>query len=72
VVENGSSPNDELFKELRESSVNDGVTDLEALRIGKAQPRTKNGFTLHRIGDSVASRDIAAAIYEARRLCQNL
>ena len=72
VVENGSSPNDELFKELRENSANDGVTDLEALRIGRAQPGTKNGFTLYRIGDSVASRDIAAAIYEARRLCQNL
>ncbi len=72
VAEYGSSPNDELFKDLCQHSVNDGVTDLEALRTGGPQPRPHKAFILHRIGDSVASRDIAAAIYEARRLCQNL
>ena len=72
VVEHGSTPNDELFKSLCEHSQNDGVTDLEALRQGLEQPEPKEGFNLFRIGDSVASRDIAAAIYEARRLCQSL
>lgn len=72
VVEHGSSPNDELFQELRQHSVNEGVTDLEALRLGNPQPKPKEGFALYRVGDSVASRDIAAALYEARRLCQNL
>ena len=72
VVEHGSTPNDELFKSLCEHSQNDGVTDLEALRQGLEQPEPKGGFNLFRIGDSVASRDIAAAIYEARRLCQSL
>ena len=72
VVEHGSTPNDELFKSLCEHSQNDGVTDLEALRQGLEQPEPTEGFNLFRIGDSVASRDIAAAIYEARRLCQSL
>ncbi len=62
----------ELFKSLCEHSQNDGVTDLEALRQGLEQPEPKEGFNLFRIGDSVASRDIAATIYEARRLCQSL
>ena len=30
------------------------------------------GLMVERVGDAVASRDIAAAIYEARRLCQAL
>ena len=46
--------------------------DIEALAAGRAQAQPAEGFALYRVGDAVASRDIAAAIYEARRLCQAL
>jgi hypothetical protein len=72
IVEHGSLPNDGLWRSLTGESNNDGVTDLAALAKGKAQPLGNEGFALFRIGDAVASRDIAAAIFEARRLCQNL
>ena len=72
IVEHGSLPNDGLWRALTGESNNDGVTDLAALAKGKAQPLGNEGFALFRIGDAVASRDIAAAIFEARRLCQNL
>lgn len=72
IVEHGVVPNDHLFLHLRAASSNKGVTDIEALTGGFAQPTSGDGFALYRIGDAVASRGIAAAIYEARRLCQNL
>lgn len=72
VTEHGVVPNDELFHELREDSLNDGVTDLAALVGGHAQPAHRGGYVVYRLGDAVASRGIAAAIYEARRLCQGL
>jgi 2,4-dienoyl-CoA reductase-like NADH-dependent reductase (Old Yellow Enzyme family) len=72
VVEHGVVPNDELYLELREHSANNGETDLEALARGRAQPSRPGAMTLHRIGDAVSSRDLAAAIFEARRLCQQL
>lgn len=72
IVENGSVPNDDLFRELMIDASNDGVVDIDALITGKAQPGTAQGPVLYRVGDAVASRDIAAAIFEARRLCQTL
>ena len=74
VVEHGTTPVDEVFRELREASVNDGVTDTDALLAGRAQwtgPRL-GGFELHRIGDAVTSRGIHSAIYDALRLSQAL
>ncbi len=68
VVERGTLPADEIFLELRAHSVNDGVTDLDALVEGRAQS-TGDGFALHRIGDAAASRNVAAAMYDALRLC---
>jgi hypothetical protein len=72
VVEHGVIPDDELYLALRDRSANRGEVDIEALAAGRAQPRPAEGFALYRVGDAVASRDIAAAIYEARRLCQAL
>jgi 2,4-dienoyl-CoA reductase-like NADH-dependent reductase (Old Yellow Enzyme family) len=72
VTEHGVVPNDDLYLELRDASVNGGVLDIAALTSGKAQPDAADGFALFRIGDAVASRGIAASIYEARRLCQSL
>jgi len=68
IAEHGTTPVDGLHHELRGRSRNDGVTDLDALLEGKAQPGGK-GFELHRIGDAVSSRNIAAAVLDAYRLC---
>jgi len=69
IVEHGTAPVDELFHALRGQSLNDGVTDLDALLSGRAQPRNGTGFELYRIGDAVSSRTIPAAVLDAYRLC---
>ena len=65
-------PDDDLYVSLRDRSTNGGVLDIAALTAGQPQPTQSNGYALFRVGDAVASRTIAAAIYEARRLCQSL
>lgn len=45
---------------------------IEALLSSTPQPKSDDGFDLHRIGDAVANRGIHTAIYEALRLCQLL
>jgi 2,4-dienoyl-CoA reductase-like NADH-dependent reductase (Old Yellow Enzyme family) len=72
IVENGVLPNDALYVDLREMSSNGGSVDIAAFTTGKAQPESKDRYELYRIGDAVASRGIAAAIYEARRLCMHI
>jgi NADPH-dependent 2,4-dienoyl-CoA reductase/sulfur reductase-like enzyme len=71
VVEHGTVPADELYQALRARSVNDGVTDLDALLAARAQPHDTEagGFALYRIGDAQSSRNLAAAIFDALRLC---
>ena len=72
VVEHGTQPADELYRELRGAAANDGVTDLPALLALAPQPRTIRpgaSFELHRVGDAVASRNVHAAIYDSLRLC---
>ena len=72
VVEGGTLPVDDLFTELRAGSGNDGVTDIDALVEDRPQPVARDGFELHRIGDAVASRNIAAAILDAFRLVRRI
>ena len=80
VVEHGTLPADELFHALTAQSVNRGRTDLSALARGAPQPRTGEGcgsgpagtFSLFRVGDAVASRNIHAALYDALRICKAL
>ena len=75
VVEHGTLPLDDLYQELRIFSINNGVTDINALIKNQRQPFKQNDtltFKLYAIGDAVASRNIHAAILDARRLCQNL
>ncbi len=72
VFEHGVVPDDNLYVSLRDRSTNGGVLDIAALTAGQPQPTQSNGYALFRVGDAVASRTIAAAIYEARRLCQSL
>ena len=75
VIENGTVPADDLYRDLRSRSANDGVTDPYWLIGRRAAERPSptgedGGFELHRIGDAVASRDIYSAIQEAYRLAQ--
>jgi hypothetical protein len=71
IVEHGTTPADQLYRDLRADAANNGVTDLDALLSAQKQPRAKQpgSFELHRIGDAVASRNIHAAILDAIRLC---
>ena len=41
IVERGTLPADQLYRDLREDSANGGVTDIDALLESKPQPRTK-------------------------------
>ena len=72
VVEHGTAPADSLYRDLRGLAGNNGVTDLDTLLSGTAQPAAGDGFELHRIGDAVASRNIPAAILDAFRLMRVL
>ena len=75
VVNHGTRPLDDLYFDLRASSVNLGEVDYEALVAGIPQSVTRNpegAFALFRIGDAVAARNTHAAIYDALRLCKAL
>ena len=73
VVEHGTTPADELYRELVPVSANGGETNIPALIAGAPQPDPGKGdYLLYRIGDAVASRNIHAAIYDAIRLCHTL
>ena len=74
IAEQGTQPADFLYRDLRSLSRNDGVMDVEALVEGSPQPTADgtSGFDLYRIGDAATSRNIAAAIYDALRLCSTL
>jgi len=72
VLEQGTRPVNELHEDLRAQSRNDGETDVDALCDLLSQPEDANpeaGFVLFGLGDAVASRDVHAAIYDAKRLC---
>ena len=75
VIEHGTLPNDELYHDLIPVSHNNGITDIAALIAGEEQPlhaAESESFDLFRVGDAVASRNIHAAILDARRLCQTI
>jgi 2,4-dienoyl-CoA reductase-like NADH-dependent reductase (Old Yellow Enzyme family)/threonine dehydrogenase-like Zn-dependent dehydrogenase len=70
VVEHGTAANDELYHALKPLATNRGEIDYERLVKGgdifPARDR-QAAFTLLRIGDAVASRNIHAAIYDGIR-----
>ena len=73
VVEYGTLPNDDIYFDLKAASENHGQVDLSELTAFKPQSLNSNSdgkYRLYRIGDAVASRNIHASLYEARRLCQ--
>ena len=75
VVEHGTVPNSELYLGLRHGSSNGGELDLDAYLAGRPQALVVNdagAYQLFRIGDAVSSRNIHAAMYEARRLAMVL
>jgi 2,4-dienoyl-CoA reductase-like NADH-dependent reductase (Old Yellow Enzyme family) len=75
VVENGTLPVADLYFELQPESLNLGEVDIPALIAGQPQASVNNPaglYQLFRLGDAVASRNIHAAIYDARRLCKDL
>jgi len=58
--------------DLAARRANGGVTDLDALLAFEPQPESGGGFDVHLLGDALASRNVHAAIHDARRLCQVL
>ena len=71
VVERGTFPVDEVFHELKEGSVNRGVTDIDALISTVPQPfeiQEKGDYLLYRIGDAISSRSVHAALLDAYRI----
>lgn len=73
VADHGTLPADAIFHDLRADAVNDGVKDIEAFISGRPQPAPeREGYELYRIGDAAASRNVAAAVYDALRLCRTL
>ncbi|MET4103804.1 2,4-dienoyl-CoA reductase-like NADH-dependent reductase (Old Yellow Enzyme family)/thioredoxin reductase [Roseovarius sp. MBR-78] len=75
VVNNGTVPLDDLYFALKPHSCNFGEMDRDALLAGRSQDITRNpdaSFSLFRIGDAVASRNIHAAVYDGLRLVRTL
>jgi 2,4-dienoyl-CoA reductase-like NADH-dependent reductase (Old Yellow Enzyme family)/pyruvate/2-oxoglutarate dehydrogenase complex dihydrolipoamide dehydrogenase (E3) component len=75
VLELGTLPDDGLYHQLKDFSVNRGEVDYEALVDGRAQSLRSNpegAFQLFRIGDAVMSRDVHASIYDAMRIAKEL
>ena len=75
VVEYATTPNTELYLELRRGLAQRGELDLDAYLAGRPQDHVVNEagtYELFRLGDAVASRNIHAAIYEARRTAMTL
>jgi len=72
VSDNGTLPADDLYFDLKSGSINLGEVDQSALLAGAPQNQVNNPdgtYQLFRVGDSVTSRNIHSAIYDALRLC---
>ncbi|EJM98154.1 NADH:flavin oxidoreductase [Phyllobacterium sp. YR531] len=69
VVEHGTLPIDDLYRELKPLSRNGGAIDYDRLVNGGAifPIRSEGKFDLLRIGDAVHARNIHAAIYDGLR-----
>ncbi len=75
VTEFGTVPNDALYEDLREGSRNNGQIDVDAWVSGGPVLPDKppaNGYDLIRIGDAVSSRNMAAAMHDALRICAHV
>lgn len=75
IVDRGTLPMEELFRELNPLSRNAGVLDLGALLENREQKiikRPDSTFQLYGVGDAVSSRDVHTAILDSTRLCLTL
>lgn len=73
VIETGTLPADDVYQEIRSGAINGGVMDVNALAAGTPQPGLdQDGFTVFCIGDAAGSRNVAAAMFDALRLCSRL
>ncbi len=74
VYEAGTQANDALYHALAAQSRNGGQIDVSAwVAGGPVLPAGKpEGFDLIRIGDAVSSRNMAAAIHDALRICAHV
>jgi len=76
VIENGITPNTELYTSLKDRSLNRGQVDLKSLYAAELQPALQEStgdgrFLLFRVGDCVSMHNIHAAIYDSLRLCKD-
>ena len=70
----GARPvSDRTYFDLKPLSRNRGAVDYDALAEGRPQPEGphEGRFTLWRIGDAVAARNIHAAVFDALRLLKD-
>ena len=74
VVDQGTVADSTMFDALAEKASNKGQLDMDALADAADQPsdETEGDYLLFRIGDALMSRNVHAAILDARRICQNL
>ena len=75
IGDNATLPNDELYHALKPHSRNLGELDLAAMAEATPQlvlTNPEGAFTLFRIGDAWAARNIHAATLDAMRVCMNL
>ena len=75
IIEHGTLPNDDLYFELKEDSINRGEINYYSLISGNMKEMIINSdksFFVYRVGDVVSSRNIHAAIYDALRLCKDM
>ena len=75
IGEHGTTPNSDLYFALKPLSTNLGQLDLKRLTAAESQalaPNPEGRFSLYRIGDAWASRNIHAAMLDAMRLCLHL
>ena len=75
VAEASTQANDALYHALKDQSRNGGQIDVAAWVAGGSVLPTgkpKNGFDLVRIGDAVSSRNMAAAMHDALRICAHV
>jgi 2,4-dienoyl-CoA reductase-like NADH-dependent reductase (Old Yellow Enzyme family) len=76
VIENGILPNDGLYWDLKEKSLNHGQVDVAKLFASEPQPSLSEDlsgdrFLLFRVGDCISQHNIHGAIYDALRLCKD-
>jgi len=75
VTEYATVAADDVYFEVKNRSKNNGQTDIGAVMENRPQENVTNpdgDYFLFRVGDAVNARDIHAAIFDSRRLCQHL